>query len=86
MKDHKIINTMFNRGFGIHSINEALSLSYANGILKFCITPLPGFNNEPIYVVIQSREPRAIIEECQACLDSIITMYRGQLWHDLLYI
>lgn len=86
MKDHKIINTMFKRGFGIHSINEALSLSYANGVLKLCITTLPGFNTEPIYFTIESREPREIIAECQKDLDIIMYMYRDQLWEDLLYI
>lgn len=85
MEDHKIIKTMIKRGFGIYSINEALSISYSNGEFKLCITNLPGLNSEPIYFTILSRDPREIIEECQRDIDIIMYMYRDQLWEDILY-
>lgn len=86
MKEHKIIETMLRRGFGIHSINNALSLKYANGSLQFCITSMPGFNDEPIFFEVHAREPKDIIAECQNYMDIILHMIRDQYWEDILYI
>lgn len=74
---------ILDQGFGLWSINDALSIQYCNKVMSLCIAPLPGLNDEPIYMDIISRTPGEIREEIAHHVDIILSMYRDQIWEDI---
>lgn len=74
---------ILDQGFGLYSINDALSIQYCNDDMTLCITSIPGLNEEPIYVNIVNRTPGQIREEIFNAVNIILAMYRDQMWEDI---
>ena len=74
---------ILDQGFGLYSINEAISIQYCNDDMTLCVTPIPGLNEEPIYVNIVNRTPGQIREEIFNAVNIILAMYRDQMWEDI---
>lgn len=74
---------ILDQGFGLYSINEALSIRYCNDEMVLCVTPLPGLNDEPINVLLHRRTPGGIREEIGVAINLIIIKYRDTMWEDI---
>lgn len=66
------------RSFGIISINEALSIKYHDNKLELCITPLPGYTDEPISFLLAERDPRLIVSEISRIVQAVMYEYLEQ--------
>ena len=78
------IQHILDQGFGLYSINEALSIQYHHDDMNLVITPLPGLNEEPIYMPIHSRRPGEIVKEILNNSVIILNMYRDQWYEDIM--
>lgn len=77
------IQHILDQGFGLFSINDALSIQYCNDDMRLCITPIPGLNEEPIYMDIVSRTPSMIRDEILHHTNIILSMYRDCMFDDI---
>lgn len=78
------IQHMLDVGFGLYSINEALSVKYCHDSMELCITPLAGFNEDPVYIEIISREPGRIRDEIMCRVSDFMASYAAALMDDIL--
>lgn len=74
---------ILDQGYGLYSINDAISIKYCNNDMQLVITPIPALNEDPIYMDIISRTPGQIREEIMSHMDAILAIYRDIFFEDV---
>lgn len=83
MGNTNLLQSMLDRGFGLYSINDALSLKIHDGMIELCITSLPGWD-DPVFVKIASRDIEGITGECFDFVTQYMFGYLEMLQRDIL--
>lgn len=79
----KLLQKMLERGFGLYSINSALSLKIHHDTITLCIAELPGVPY-PVEFEIESRNIGGIAQEVFDHTTQFIFGYLETLQHDIL--
>lgn len=74
---------MLDQGFGLYSINDAISIQYCNDTMNLCVTPIPALNEDPIYMEIHGRTPGDIRSEIFNHINVILAIYRDCMYEDI---
>lgn len=77
---------ILDQGYGLYSINDAISIKYCNNDMQLVITPIPALNEDPIYMDITSRKPGQIREEIMTHINTILAIYRDIFFEDVARI
>lgn len=77
------IQQMLDRGYGLYSINDAISVKYCNNVMHLVVTPIPALNEDPIYMEIMSRQPGQIRDEIMSHMNTILAIYRDIFFEDI---
>ena len=79
----KLLQKMLERGFGLYSINELLSLKIHEDSIELCVAELPG-NPGPVYLPIYSRNIAGISNEIYDFIGQYMTIYLAKIQNDVL--
>lgn len=74
---------MLDQGFGLYSINDAISIQYCNDSMNLVVTEIPALNDEPVFLPILSRTPGEIRNEIASHINVILSLYRDIMWRDI---
>lgn len=81
----RTISEMLDRGFGLVSINDMISLTYHDDILKVNFQPLPGgLSKDGWSLPIAARTEDSILEEVSDYFYQLIITYYNHVSADLL--
>ena len=81
----KTIPEMLDRGFGLVSLNDMISLSYHDDILKVHFQPLPGgLSKEGWSLPVAARTEEGILEEISDYFYQLFITYYNHISADLL--
>ena len=74
---------ILDQGYGLYSINDAISIKYCNDEMYLVVTPIPALNEDPIYMELRSRTPGQIRDEIMSHMNTILAIYRDIFFEDV---
>lgn len=77
------VQQMLDKGFGLVSINDLLSLTMHNDVLTLNIAELPGTVVQPYKVEIESRSVAGISHEVHDYVTQLMCWYHAALCEDI---
>lgn len=77
------VQTMLDRGFGLVSINDLLSLTMHDNILTLNIADLPGVDTQPFKIELESRSVSGITDEIRDRFTAVLSWYHFQILQDI---